>query len=109
MRRLSLAQVEEARQTLGQSVLLFLTDRCPVGCAHCSVDSRQDSPTISDFELFEQIVEALCTRPDLRLVGISGGEPFVERRGLMLASRRLIEAEKDVVVYTSGVWATSSK
>src|SRR2546430_15400882 len=102
MRRLSLAQVEEARQTLGQSVLLFLTDRCPGGCAHCSVDSRQDSPTISDFELFEQIVAALCTRADLRLGGLWGGEPILARRGLFLASRRLIAAEEVVVVSTRG-------
>ena len=86
--------------------MLFLTDRCPVGCAHCSVDSRGDSPTITDFELFEEIVEAICTRPELELVGISGGEPFVERRGLAYASEQVVEAGKDLVVYTSGVWAT---
>ena len=109
MRRLKLAELEQIRRTPGLSVLLFLTDRCPVGCAHCSVDSRADSPTITDFELFQQIVDVLCTRPELQVVGISGGEPFVERRGLTLASRQLVAAGKDLVVYTSGVWATGSE
>jgi organic radical activating enzyme len=107
MRRLNLAEVELARRTRGRSVLLFITDRCPVGCAHCSVDSRADSPSISDFDLFEQIVDAICARPEIGVVGISGGEPFVERRGLLLASRRVAESGKDLVLYTSGVWAKS--
>ena len=94
-----------ARSTPGRSALLFITDRCPVGCEHCSVDSRADSPTISDWELFGAIVERLCAST-LEVVGISGGEPFVERRGLALASRRLEEAGKRQVVYTSGVWAS---
>ena len=106
MGRLTLEQIERTREAHGHSVLLFLTDRCPVGCAHCSVDSRADSPTITDFELFEKIVDGICALPEVRVVGISGGEPFVERRGLLLATERIVDSGKDVVVYTSGVWAT---
>ncbi len=104
--RLGWREIEDIRHERGRSTLLFITDRCPVGCAHCSVDSRRDSPTITDFELFEQLVEWLCTQEPLEVVGISGGEPFVERRGLTLAARRVTEAGKKLVVYTSGVWAT---
>ena len=108
MSRLSLAEVEEIRGTPGRSVLLFLTDRCPVGCAHCSVDSRPDSPTIRDYPLFESILDGLCARPALSTVGISGGEPFVERRGLTLAVERLAAAGKQIVLYTSGIWAVGA-
>src|SRR3954447_20648827 len=101
MRRLTFAEVEAARSDRGRSVLLFITDRCPVGCAHCSVDSRADSPSISDFDLFEQIVDAICARPEVDVVGISGGEPFVERRGLALAARRVADSGKALVLYTS--------
>lgn len=90
-------------------MLLFLTDRCPVGCLHCSVDSRRDSPTIADFELFEEILAWMCGRPAMDVVAISGGEPFVERRGLELASRRLSDAGKRQVIFTSGVWARTAK
>jgi len=107
--RLTYADVEALRRERGRSTLLFITDRCPVGCAHCSVDSRRDSPTITDFELFEEILAWLCGRDGLDVVGISGGEPFVERRGLSLAARRLTEAGKQLVVYTSGVWATRAR
>ena len=105
-RRLGWREIEDLRHERGRSTLLFITDRCPVGCAHCSVDSRRDSPTITDFALFEEIVEWLCSQERLEVVGISGGEPFVERRGLTLAARRITDAGKRLVVYTSGVWAT---
>jgi hypothetical protein len=98
------AEVDRRRETPGESALLFLTDRCPVGCAHCSVDSRPDSPRITDVELFGEIVDTLCAS-DLNLIGISGGDPFVERRALSLATARLAAAGKDLVVYTSGFWA----
>jgi hypothetical protein len=97
-------EIEDIRDERGRSTLLFITDRCPVGCAHCSVDSRRDSPTITDFELFGEIVEWLVAQDD-DVIGISGGEPFVERRGLALAARRITEEGKHLVVYTSGVWA----
>jgi hypothetical protein len=97
--------VERARRAKGRSVLLYLTDRCPVGCAHCSVDARRDSARITDFALLAELVDAIAARPEVELVGISGGEPFVERRGLTDAVERLSRAGKQLVVYTSGVWA----
>jgi len=106
MSRLTLAEVDQIRNTPGRSVLLFLTDRCPVGCAHCSVDSRPDSPTIRDYQRFSEILDGLCAQPNLTTIGISGGEPFVERRGLTLAAERLVGAGKQLVLYTSGIWAT---
>jgi hypothetical protein len=108
MRRLTLAEVNQIRSIPGRSLLLYITDRCPVGCAHCSVDARVDSPTIRDFALFEQIVAGICGQPGITTVGISGGEPFVERRGLTLAIERLAEADKEIVLYTSGIWANAS-
>jgi len=104
--RLDFEAIEEIRHTRGRSTLLFLTDRCPVGCRHCSVDSRRDSPTISDWDVFGAVLDWICDEPGLDVVGISGGEPFVERRGLELAVERLHDAGKRLVLYTSGVWAT---
>lgn len=107
MRRLSIADIDAARGTRGSTALLFITDRCPVGCGHCSVDSRPDSPRIRDFVRFGQVVEALCAS-GYQLFGISGGEPFVERRGLTHATERFAAAGKDIAIVTSGVWATSA-
>jgi hypothetical protein len=105
MRKLRIDEVLRDRFAPGRSVLLFLTDRCPVGCGHCSVDSRRDSPTIVDYDRFGELLDGVCRDPAAQLVGISGGEPFVERRGLTMAMHRLAAAGKDICLYTSGVWA----
>jgi organic radical activating enzyme len=107
--RLTHREVERIRRERGRSILLFVTDRCPVGCKHCSVDSRPDSPTIQDFALFEEIIDWIEADSGFDVVGISGGEPFVERRGLSLACRRLSAAGKRIVIFTSGIWARQER
>ena len=101
-----LNDVRQARAVPGRSALLYLTDRCPVGCAHCSVKSQSDSPSIEDYGLFRRLVAGLCERTQVRVVGISGGEPFVERRGLVHAVQEFSAANKEVVLYTSGLWGS---
>lgn len=105
MQRLTAAAVERARLIPGASALVFLTDRCPVGCAHCSVASRRDSPRITDAGLLGELTAGLASLPGTRVVGVSGGEPFIERRSLATTVRTLAEAGKQLVLYTSGMWA----
>lgn len=105
MSKLTAADVDRIRRTPGRAVGLFLTDRCPVMCGHCSVDAKPDSPSISNFALFEALLAGICTQKEVELVAITGGEPFVERRGLTLAVRQLKSAGKKIVLFTSGVWA----
>jgi organic radical activating enzyme len=100
-----LADVSYDLSKPGQSIGMYLTARCPVGCAHCSVDSRVDSPTVSDYDLLGKIVHELSRREKLRSVGISGGEPFVERRGLVMAVDEISAGGKGIALFTSGVWA----
>ncbi|MEV7008509.1 radical SAM protein [Streptosporangium sp. NPDC051022] len=106
---LRFAELEALRRERGRSALLLVTDRCPVGCAHCSVDSRADGPRITDHALLEEMVEGLCADERLRVVGVSGGEPFVERRGLGYAARRVHESGKALVPYTSGYWGSAGE
>lgn len=105
--KMRLAEADEILGTLGAAAGLFITDRCPVGCGHCSVDSRADSPRITDFALFSEIIDVLCAS-DFTVIGVTGGEPFIERRALTEAVGRLADAGKRVIVYTSGIWATGA-
>jgi hypothetical protein len=109
MRRLTNAEIANLRSQYGKTVLLFITDRCPVGCAHCSVDSRPDSPMVTDYALFDEILAGIVDTPGIELVGISGGEPFVERRALPRAVGRLREGGTEVSVLTSGYWASGGR
>ena len=105
VQRPTLAETERMRAEPGRTVLLYITDQCPVGCAHCSVDSKPDSPRVSDWPLFEQVVAGIAQLPRAESVAISGGEPFVERKALPYAVNAFADAGKAVVVFTSGHWA----
>jgi organic radical activating enzyme len=107
--RLNVRAIEALRRERGRFVTLVVTDRCPVGCGHCSVDSRADGDTVEDFASYEEILAALAEESEIEVVAVTGGEPFVERQGLALATRRLTAAGKQVVVYTSGMWATHAR
>ncbi|ETK37750.1 radical SAM protein [Microbispora sp. ATCC PTA-5024] len=106
MRRVTVADAERLRRTPGATLLLFLTDRCPVRCAHCSVGSRPDGPTIRDRALFTEVVAGIGAIPELEVVAVSGGEPFAERWGLTRAVEGLHDSGKALVVFTSGYWAS---
>lgn len=60
---------------------------------------------ITDFELFRKLLKGICEQTALEVVGISGGEPFTERNGLVQACNELSAHKKKIVIYTSGVWA----
>lgn len=105
----TLAELDSTRNHPGKSCLVFLTDRCPVGCAHCSVDSRPDSPRIDDQGLFREVVNGILSVPSFELVGISGGEPFIERRALSYLVQECSIRGLRVVLYTSGIWAAKGK
>jgi MoaA/NifB/PqqE/SkfB family radical SAM enzyme len=105
----TLADLERTRNHPGKSCLVFLTDRCPVGCAHCSVDSRPDSPRIEDQGLFREVVAGVLSVPSFDVIGVSGGEPFIERRALSYLVEECSIRGLQVVLYTSGVWASKGK
>jgi hypothetical protein len=100
---LRLETIDRIRSQPGRAVLLYLTDRCPVGCAHCSVSALPRGPR-PDLALVGRLVDGLCAIDRIRLAGVSGGEPFTERRALELVTTRLAAAGKQLVLYTSGNW-----
>ncbi|MFF4248713.1 radical SAM protein [Streptomyces sp. NPDC001822] len=104
-RRLTLAETETARRTTGESILLYITDQCPVGCAHCSVDARADGGRVVDWDVFRDVVAGIRELPGLRSVAVSGGEPFAEQRALPYAIGEFAAAGLETVVFTSGYWA----
>ncbi|WP_405584708.1 radical SAM protein [Streptomyces sp. NBC_01190] len=103
--RPSLADTEAMRRRRGESILLYITDQCPVGCAHCSVDARADGGRVADWDVFRDVVAGIVALPGLRSVAVSGGEPFAEQRALPYAIGAFADAGLDTVVFTSGYWA----
>ncbi|MDX3074016.1 radical SAM protein [Streptomyces sp. NPDC088354] len=104
-RRPTLADTEAARRSAGESILLYITDQCPVGCAHCSVDARADGGRVVDWKVFRDVVAGIRDLEGLRSVAVSGGEPFAEQRALPYAIGEFTAAGLETVVFTSGYWA----
>jgi hypothetical protein len=109
MRRLTWSEISALRGERWRAALLVLTDRCTVGCAHCSVDARADSARVTDFGLLEELVEGLCAERSFQAIGVTGGEPFSEARALSYVAERTNECGKPMVLYTSGVWAGGAR
>jgi hypothetical protein len=101
---LTLADIDAIRAQRLRSALLYLTDRCPVGCAHCSVSALPRGARPADAGLLGSLVDGICASASIALVGISGGEPFTERRALQEVTGKLSAAGKRLVLYTSGNW-----
>lgn len=104
---LTSSDIARIRADRGSSALLFLTDRCPVECAHCSVGSLRSGPGISDWPRFTSLVAGLAAHRRILVVAISGGDPFAERRGLSHAVRELSAAGKQLVLHTSGFFGAA--
>ena len=94
MKSLNWTEIERLRHTPNKTALLYLTDRCPVGCLHCSVNARVDSARPKNWRLFQEMVDALISLPDIETIGITGGEPFVERPHLTYALEQLSQRDK---------------
>jgi len=105
--RLTAATIQRLRLTPGASVELYITDRCPVGCAHCSVDALP-ARARPDLELLRRLVDGITGLDGLKEVGISGGEPFAVPDALKLAVDRLKD-HAQLVLYTSGFWAQAKR
>ncbi len=109
MRRLTWSEITALRAERWRTALLVLTDRCTVGCAHCSVDAKADSARVTDFALLEELVDGLCAEPAFEAIGVTGGEPFSEARALSYVAERVSECDKQLILYTGGVWAGAAR
>jgi pyruvate-formate lyase-activating enzyme len=71
-----LADIVRARTRPAAGLLLALTDRCPLTCAHCATRSGPDAPE-HDAAPFRRLVGTF--RPDDRpdILFLSGGEPLL--------------------------------
>ncbi|MGH6655915.1 MAG: radical SAM protein [Actinocrinis sp.] len=86
-----------------------MTDRCTVGCSHCSVNAQADSARVTDFALLEDLVDGLGAEPSFKAIAVTGGEPFSEARALSYVAERINESDKQLILYTSGVWANPAR
>jgi hypothetical protein len=86
---------------------VLVTDRCPVNCSHCILESRPDSGSDLDIDKFVAWVEHASPEIPIKSVCLTGGEPFFLYDLLIELCRRLSSLDLVVGVLTSAYWAVS--
>ncbi|MGP4110369.1 radical SAM protein [Streptomyces sp. 4N509B] len=99
-----LAELMSLRQTVGAGLLVTLTERCPLSCAHCSASATPTGRDLDD----EALLRFLRTftprlRPEVLL--LTGGEPLTRPRLVVEAARAAREAGTRTAVLSGGFFA----
>jgi organic radical activating enzyme len=88
-------------------VYVSLTEKCPIRCRHCFVESGPTRQEHADLNAFRKWVEGIVEAEATEVILFSGGEPLSHpkalRYGLEACSRGGIYS----VICTSGYWARS--
>jgi len=87
------------------AVLLSITERCHVGCAHCGFigTKREREATLDELR---QWTGQLCEYGIPRLI-LTGGEPFERLDAMEIAVRTAASRIPIVATFTSSFWGTS--
>lgn len=90
-----------------RKLLLQITERCDLHCAHCLVSATQRGSDITLDQLTPSVMDRLlATR--IANVTVTGGEPLVHPQLIEILGR-LVAADLDVTVCTNGVKLTTSQ
>lgn len=88
-----------------QSVGLNLAARCNATCSHCCVASSPRAEARLSVEQVDGIVDDLIAHPDVREVGITGGEPLLQAKRVLSLIKRVSAAGMKTNLTTNGFWA----
>lgn len=84
-----------------REISIEIIRKCPNRCLHCSSMSCLESEEIIDYELYKSVIDS-ASELGVKLVCISGGEPFLhERLPDMTGYAKSLGME--VSIYTSGI------
>ncbi|MGW2687713.1 radical SAM protein [Streptomyces sp. NPDC001414] len=97
-----LAELMSLRQTIGAGVLVTLTDRCPLSCAHCSTAATRQGRDLDRAALLRFLgTFTVRARPDVLM--LTGGEPLL-RPGLVVEAADTARAHGTRTAVLSGAF-----
>ncbi|HRZ07956.1 MAG TPA: radical SAM protein [Candidatus Competibacteraceae bacterium] len=93
-----------ARVPLG--CVFYLTTRCQQRCAHCWLECQPDQGADMDPAMFREIVQRAAAQGLLRVVTLTGGEPFIDPDRLLECIRELLAGHGvlEIFIPTNGLW-----
>ncbi|WP_420367261.1 radical SAM protein [Curtobacterium sp. L1-20] len=91
------------------SVGINFDSKCNARCAHCCVSSSPDATANLDDQLVDRIVDQLLDCPEVREIGLTGGEPLIRRRRTVQLIGRITAAGRGVSCVTNGFWGVTQR
>ena len=91
---------------LGETIILMITNECPVGCAHCVTHSGGLLRGDAERSVLQKAVEQITEIPETRTVILQGGDPFASPALLKEAVEAIRARGLNPVITTSAFFAT---
>jgi MoaA/NifB/PqqE/SkfB family radical SAM enzyme len=104
-----IADIGVATFRFHRAVYVSLTEKCPIRCRHCFVESGPLREEQADVEAFTRWIAGVAAAPGLEIVFFSGGEPFSHPLALRAGLRACRERDVYPVVCTSGFFGKSDE
>jgi hypothetical protein len=89
-------------------ISIYLTNLCNLQCRHCGTNS--DPTSRKSLKVDDRLLDMLrmsIRGGEIRMLHVSGGEPFLRRRELSALSDLALAEDVPLAVNTNGYWATS--
>lgn len=90
-----------------QSVGLNLAARCNATCGHCCFASSPRAEACLSDDQVDSILDDLIAHPDVREIGLTGGEPLLRPRRVLALIERASDAGMKTNLTTNGFWAVT--
>jgi len=95
------------RSIFSASVLFILSERCNITCRHCSIRAGPQRLPAASANKIQKWINNIARNSKVRVLGISGGEPFFERDALKATLASAKEVGLRTVAFTNAYWAMS--
>lgn len=99
--------MRDIREVIYNVVVLLLTNRCNLQCAHCCLECSPQNNAELDDKLIERLIHDLAFNPKIEIIGISGGEAFLYPEKVKRTIYLINQAGKKASVYTNGFWCNN--
>lgn len=92
-----------------RAVYVSLTEKCPISCRHCFVESGPRRTEQAELSAFRTWMDGIVAEEGVEVIFFSGGEPYSHPRALRYGLRAALDAGRYSVVCSSGFWAKTER